>query len=242
MTENKKKEDLDLIKACKDGDLDTVKKLIGNGANVNAKNHYGWTALIEASMSGHLKIVQYLVEIGKDKKIYIDAKDNDGSTALIWASRDGHPETVKYLLENDADINVKNCSNSTALIEASSIGHLEIVQCILAEVEKGKKVDINDKDNCGFSALMYALNKGRTDIAECLRKKGADINTRDYNGWTPLMYASKYGYIDVVKYLIKNIKHKADVNIENKEGETALDLAKNEEIKELLTEAMKNNN
>ena len=130
-------------------------------------------------MSGHLKIVQYLVEIGKDKKIYIDAKDNDGSTALIWASRDGHPETVKYLLEkgadinakndngstaliiassyaylehgylkivkylleNDADINVKNCSNSTALIEASSIGHLEIVQCILAEVEKGKKVD-----------------------------------------------------------------------------------------------------
>ena len=143
----------------------------------------------------------------------------------------GHFETAKYLLEKGADINAKNDSNSTALIEASSIGNLEIVQYILAEVEKEKKFDIDDKDNNGFSALMYALNKGRTDIAKCLIEKGADINTKDNNGWTALMYASKFGMVDVVKFLIKN---NADANIKNKDGKIALDLAKNEEIKKLL--------
>lgn len=78
---------------------------------------------------------------------------------------------------------------------------------------------------------MYALNKGRTDIAKCLIEKGADINTKDNNGWTALMYASKFGMVDVVKFLIKN---NADANIKNKDGKIALDLAKNEEIKKLL--------
>mgnify|MGYP002518656156 FL=1 len=195
--------DLYLIKACKDGDLDTVKKLIENGANVNAKNHYGWTALIEASMSGHLKIVQYLVELEKDKKVDIDAKDNDGSTALIWASRDGHSETVKYLLEKGACINAKNDSGNTALIEASYSGNLETVQYILAEVKKGKKVDIDAKNNDGFSALMFASSSGHSKMVDCL------------------------------------ITNDADVNIENKYGQTALDLAGSEVVEKILKKAMR---
>ena len=204
--------DLYLIKACKDGDLDTVKKLIENGANVNAKNHYGWTALIEASMSGHLKIVQYLVEIGKDKKIDIDAKDNDGSTALIWASRDGHSETVKYLLEKGACINAKNDSGNTALIEASYSGNLETVQYILAEVKKGKKVDIDAKNNDGFSALMYASSSGHSKMVNCLITNDADVNIENEYGQTALNFAGSEIVEKILKKAMRNRKSKIRSN------------------------------
>ncbi|PCI09756.1 MAG: hypothetical protein COB73_04925, partial [Flavobacteriaceae bacterium] len=52
----------DLIRASIDGDLEIVKFLVEQGANINYQNNYGWTALISASRNGHLEIVKFLVE------------------------------------------------------------------------------------------------------------------------------------------------------------------------------------
>lgn len=48
------------------------------------------------------------------------------------------------------------------------------------------------------------------------------------------MRASWRGYSEIVKYLVKN---GADINIKNEDGNTALDWAATEEIKEILRKA-----
>ena len=57
--------------------------LLQNGADVNAKNNNGETALIMSSMYGaNPEVVRILLENGAD----VNAKTNDGKTAFLWAS------------------------------------------------------------------------------------------------------------------------------------------------------------
>jgi len=65
-----------------DGDS---KAMIEHGADVNAKDNYGYTVLILAARNGHTEIVELLIERGAD----IEAMNNDGNTALIQAARYG---------------------------------------------------------------------------------------------------------------------------------------------------------
>jgi ankyrin repeat protein len=53
-----------LLNACKDGNLEKVKQLLEKGADVNAKNKYGGTALMYASYQGHEEIVKLLKSYG----------------------------------------------------------------------------------------------------------------------------------------------------------------------------------
>ncbi|MGX2981911.1 ankyrin repeat domain-containing protein [Helicobacter sp. 23-1045] len=153
------------------GHLEIVKYLISKGANVNAKDSFGWTALISASSNGKLELVKYLISKGADVK----AKSNDGYTALMSASFDGHLEVVKVLVESSksglfsffskGNINEKDKWGRTALMLASIKGHLEVVKYL---VEKG--VDINAQDNEGLTALNKAKTK---EIMTFLESRGA---------------------------------------------------------------------
>jgi ankyrin repeat protein len=63
------------------GDLEIVKLLIANGADVNQKNFRGATALMAAAIDGPASVVKYLLEHGAD----VNARDKDGTTALMCA-------------------------------------------------------------------------------------------------------------------------------------------------------------
>jgi ankyrin repeat protein len=84
-----------LIQACKNGDLEEVKRLVEQGANMHAK---GELALRFASFYGHLDIVNYLVGLGAT----IHAKDE---AALHWASDRGHFKVAKFLEKKGKKIN-----------------------------------------------------------------------------------------------------------------------------------------
>ena len=73
--------DADFIKLCKSGDARKIEEAIMNGANVNAKDNEGWTALIWAAIRGHIEVVEVLLKHGAD----VNAKNNNGRTALFWA-------------------------------------------------------------------------------------------------------------------------------------------------------------
>ena len=60
------------------GNLEMVKLLVENGADINAKNHYSKTALMIASEYNDIETVKYLVENGAD----VNAKNEDGKTAI----------------------------------------------------------------------------------------------------------------------------------------------------------------
>ena len=109
------------------------------------------------------------------------------------------------------------------LIEAAKNNDTNRINSIL---NKGK-VDINAKNKDGETALMLASSEGHLEMVKLLVENGADYTNA-------LRLASREGHLEVVKYLLEN---GADVNIKNKNGNAALDLAKIEDIKEVLRKA-----
>jgi ankyrin repeat protein len=79
-------------------------------------------------------------------------------------------------------------------------------------------VDPNIIDDHGITALIFASQKGHTEIVRLLLENNADINITDYFSWTALIYASSGGYTEIVGLLLEN---GADPNI-RKNGQPSL--------------------
>ncbi|MBR5598551.1 MAG: ankyrin repeat domain-containing protein [Alphaproteobacteria bacterium] len=141
--------------------VEEIKELVIKGADVNAKEEDGWTALMSASRFGRKEIAELLIENGAD----VNAKDKYDWTALMHASYKGNKKVVELLIENGADVNAKSKYSWTALMFASENGHKEIAERLIA---KGTDVNVKDKD--GKTALMWASENGHKDIAELLEK------------------------------------------------------------------------
>jgi ankyrin repeat protein len=93
--------DSKLISAIKDDSIDDVKRLVGQGADVNAKDKDGFSALHVAVLQDNNAIVKYLIEKGAD----IEAKDSKGNTPLLNAN---HVDVVRCLVEMGANVDAKD--------------------------------------------------------------------------------------------------------------------------------------
>jgi len=78
---------------------DEVKRLLEQGADVEARDQFGQTALYVAASRGHFVIVKRLLEAGAD----VGARDQYGRTALHIAAEVSQAAVVKLLLEAGAD-------------------------------------------------------------------------------------------------------------------------------------------
>lgn len=116
----------ELIEAAGKGDILRVNELLAEGADVNAKNNYGVTALMGASFEGRVETVKALLAEGAD----VNVKDKKGITALMFTSGFGHVEIVKALMDKGADVNAKSKRGSTALMFALKEWRVEIVQLL----------------------------------------------------------------------------------------------------------------
>ena len=72
----------DLINATRNNTVQEVKRLLNEGADVNARNQDGWTSLMMAALGGHLEVAKLLIDKGAD----VNAKNNAQGTALMVAS------------------------------------------------------------------------------------------------------------------------------------------------------------
>ena len=88
-----------------------IKALVEAGADINAKDDYGYTVLMNANTAEQIKA---LVEAGAD----INAKDKYGHTALMKAKT---AEQTKLLVEAGADVNIQNKYGETALMKADTL-------------------------------------------------------------------------------------------------------------------------
>ena len=139
--------------AAKSGNAETVRQLLTDGVEVDAKTKYGATALSFACDRGHLEIVRMLLDAGAD----INAEDKFyNAPPLGWAVSNGHVEVVELLLKRGAN------GADDALRSGAAMGNTEIVQAVLkhAEVE----ADVMR------SALATARARGHEKVVEVLKK------------------------------------------------------------------------
>ena len=128
-----------LLIAAKNGDINSVKVLIERGADVDARNWLGRTALHEAVLYKHIEIAKMLIENGAD----VDAKDKWERTALHAAAKEGTIEIAKILIEKGADVDAKDIDGWTAQEIAMKNGHYQIVELI----KNAKKIVVENKDS-----------------------------------------------------------------------------------------------
>jgi uncharacterized protein len=70
------------LDAARDGRVEDLRQLLAAGADVNAIDARGKTALMVASCRGHTEIVTALIAAGAE----VNARDSDSNTALIYAA------------------------------------------------------------------------------------------------------------------------------------------------------------
>lgn len=85
-----------LMKAASSGDVESVRRLVDEGVEINIQSPNGTTALIAAVKNGHSHVAFELVEVGADLSLC----DKDGLTALSWAAKRGDAMVVEFIKKN----------------------------------------------------------------------------------------------------------------------------------------------
>ena len=135
---------------------EVVRLLIAEGADVNAKNRYGDTPLIEAAKGADLEIVELLVACGAD----VNAKGKDGVTPLDNAARHGCADILEFLSATATQGRSSDKANGTLLLLAVQNGKVDTAKLLIA-----KGADVNAKNELGVTALGIAFG-GHRDIKE----------------------------------------------------------------------------
>lgn len=172
--------------------------------------------------SGNIEEVKDYINFGQD----LDEKYGKiGNTALISACSSGKLAIAKLLIECGADINLSNEDGDSPLIYACKYGQIEIVELL---TELG--ADIELKNNGGLTALMCST--AHIEIVGILINAGADVDAVcNYNS-TALMYAATDN--SKTKVVAKLIADQTDLNIQAKDGRTALMIATDRNVVEAL--------
>lgn len=102
--------DKELLSASTRGDTDTVASCLSAGANPDARDRLGNTALILASDGGYQEIVRLLI----DKKASVNAINNFGYTPLLSAVTAGHRYIASILVKAGANASIKNKYGTSA--------------------------------------------------------------------------------------------------------------------------------
>ena len=166
--------------ACRNNDLEMVRLLLANSADLNYPSSIGQLEL--ASRHKDLNIFTLLLEQGAD----VNARTT-GTTALAAVAREGCPAAVRMLLERGADVNATNLTQRTALMEACAAGNTHAVEVLL---EYG--ADVNAVSLMGDTALICSCWwKAKPEIVKALLDKGADVTARQSTGKTALMLIKK---------------------------------------------------
>jgi ankyrin repeat protein len=145
--------------------IEVIKELIKNGANLEAENRDRKTVLSLACEHGDVPTIRILIGLGAD----INATSKDAMTILMTASMQGNIEVVRELIKAGADVNRQTFEQErTALMYGA-----EYIEVVKELIEAGADVNIKDKD--GKTALAYAkLYSGEdSNVVKFLKEAGA---------------------------------------------------------------------
>jgi ankyrin repeat protein len=181
--------------------------------------------LLVATKQGELATVQSLLAKGANP----NWRGPNGWSLLMSAAQTpkGKLPIMQALLAKGARVNDQSADGMTALIIATHAGRVDAVELLLF-----KKADVNKMSSNGVTALLAAAYMKQHGMVDMLLAKGANVNAQTSDtGMTPLMYAAQAGNASRVKSLLA---YHADTMPKNKEGKTALSLAKSANASEVV--------
>jgi ankyrin len=173
-----------MVDAAKNADKEALRGLLQHGANVNAADADGTTALHWASYRDDVEAADLLIRAGAK----VNAADDLGVTPLWTASLNGSAAMVRRLLEAGANPNAALQLGETPVMVASRSGNPVVVEQILA-----KGANVNARAARGQTALMWAVAQKHSECVKVLLAHGADVHARS-DVWSEVMAVPPHGH------------------------------------------------
>ncbi|KAL2847496.1 ankyrin repeat-containing domain protein [Aspergillus pseudoustus] len=190
--------------ATRHGDLEIVKFLISQGADVNAVPRSGARAAIQAAaQSGDMSVLEALQSAGA--VLHAPVENFRGMTATEAAAFAGHEKIITPVYTLGANINdpLAPVGGLTAIQASEASGRPHLAQPII-------DLGLSTADVGGLSPLQAAMKHEDLSLLDMLIQQGAEINAPPADGCgTPLQEAVRRNWLEGARLLLK---HRADAN------------------------------
>lgn len=168
--------------------------------------------LYSAIESGDEKAIEDLLT----KKI-INKKLEDKEYPFLYAASLGQEQMVLDMLEYKPDLKAEDHVGNNLLLVAIE-NNLEEVTTKLIEKDE---ININQQNDYGYTAILFAAEKGNFSIVKLLLGKNADPTIPNEEGYLPIHSAAVSNNLDILHALIKQ----SEINAQDKSGNTPLNYA-----------------
>ncbi|MFC2136014.1 ankyrin repeat domain-containing protein [Bacteroidota bacterium] len=216
--------------AAQTGQVEIVKFLSDNGAEINQQNPNGISALHMASIyGGSTELIQLLLDRGAQ----INIRNSRNLTPLNYALFGRQKDIAEILLDNNAELEIENQDPQELLYIASSSGIKRITDLLVND-----KIDYSFRWENGNTFLHSAAEGGLKEFAELLVSKGVDVNSKNNYGHAPIHLAAANNNLNMAEFLINK---GADINAETINGRTALHIARANDHYDIVELLLENN-
>ncbi|QPK62532.1 ankyrin repeat domain-containing protein [Methylomonas sp. LL1] len=168
--------------------------LIDKGANPNALNRHGQSAIFFAAKSDAWQSIDLLASRGADVDLR-DKVDKKFWSPIFYAICKSHAECVSALIKHGAYVNLVDSDGSTPIFYA-----FHDIQLVSLLVMNGANLEVEDK--YGRTPLFHAVFSGNAQIVELLMRYGSKVDHRDYQDRSSMQYAIQRGDDRIVQILM----------------------------------------